>query len=365
MKKTTFLQHYLDVLSQQGHVPDSAQEACAKRLQRNEDEWIAFKEKRSNKFKKFFSKAEVPTGVYLWGGVGRGKSVLMDTFYSHLPLNRKIRIHFHEFMQSVHRELETLKGISDPLDEVARRVAAKYRMICFDEFHVSDIADAMILYRLLDALVKNGVGFIMTSNYKPDDLYPDGLHRDRILPAIELIKKICDVFNVDAGIDYRKRTLTAAQVYHTPNDEAAQKTLSKLFHDLAGSSEGASLHIGHRDIKAVAFAGRVAWFDFNALCATARSQTDYLELIGRFDALIVSDIPQMSAAMFSTARRFTWLIDVMYDHKIKLFISAQAPATELYTEGQMANEFFRTVSRLTEMQSQEYLEEEVIPVKSL
>ena len=159
MKKTTFIQHYLDILGQQGHVPDSAQEACAKRLQRNEDEWVAFKEKRSNKFKKFFSKAEVPTGVYLWGGVGRGKSVLMDTFYNHLPLNRKIRIHFHEFMQSVHRELETLKGTSDPLEEVARRVAAKYRMICFDEFHVSDIADAMILYRLLDALVKNGVGF--------------------------------------------------------------------------------------------------------------------------------------------------------------------------------------------------------------
>lgn len=365
MKKVSFLQHYNDILGQQGYFPDTAQEACAKRLQRNEDDWVDFKERRSTKLKKFFSKAEVPTGVYLWGGVGRGKSVLMDTFYSHVPLVRKIRIHFHEFMQSVHRELETLKGTSDPLDEVARRVALKYRLICFDEFHVSDIADAMILHRLLDALVKNGVGFIMTSNYKPDDLYPDGLHRDRVLPAIDLIKRICDVFNVDAGIDYRKRTLTSAQVYLTPNDVAAEEKLKKLFHDLAGKSEGTSLHIGHRDIKAVAFAGRVAWFDFNALCATARSQTDYLELIGLFDTMIVSDIPQMSSAMFSIARRFTWLIDVMYDHKIKLFVSAQTPAAELYTEGQMANEFFRTVSRLTEMQSQEYLEEAVIPVKSL
>ena len=244
-------------------------------------------------------------------------------------------------------------------------MAAKYRLICFDEFHVSDIADAMILHRLLDALVKNGVGFIMTSNYKPDDLYPDGLHRDRILPAIELIKKICDVLNVDAGIDYRKRTLTAAQVYHTPNDASAHQELQALFAELAGVSEGHSLHIGHRDLKVVAYAKRVVWFDFNALCATTRSQNDYLELITQFDTFIVSDIPQMSPAMFSTARRFTWLIDVMYDHRVKLFVSARVPATELYEEGQMANEFARTVSRLLEMQSKEYLDEEILAVKVL
>ena len=365
MKRETFLQQYLDTLARQGHTPDSAQDAAAKRLQRNEDEWLEYKAKRSNKFVKFFSKAEVPTGVYFWGGVGRGKSVLMDTYYAHVPLARKIRIHFHEFMHSVHRELETLKGTSDPLDEVAKRVAAKYRLICFDEFHVSDIADAMILHRLLDALVKNGVGFIMTSNYKPDDLYPDGLHRDRILPAIELIKKICDVLNVDAGIDYRKRTLTAAQVYHTPNDASAHQELQALFAELAGVSEGHSLHIGHRDLKVVAYAKRVVWFDFNALCATTRSQNDYLELITQFDTFIVSDIPQMSPAMFSTARRFTWLIDVMYDHRVKLFVSARVPATELYEEGQMANEFARTVSRLLEMQSKEYLDEEILAVKVL
>lgn len=367
MKKNTFLQTYLDILSSQGYTPDSAQEACAKRLQRNEDEWVEFKDKRSNKFKRFFSKAEVPTGLYLWGGVGRGKSVLMDTFYAHVPLKRKIRIHFHEFMQSVHRELESLKGMSDPLDEVAKRVAVKYRLICFDEFHVSDIADAMILHRLLIALVANGVGFIMTSNYKPDDLYPDGLHRDRVLPAIELIKRICDVMNVDAGIDYRRRTLTQAQVYHSPNDAAAQASLTVLFKELAGVSEGKVVHINHRDLSAIAYSfdKRVAWFDFNALCATARSQNDYLDLIGSFDTFIVSDVPQMTAAMFSAARRFTWLIDVMYDHKIKLFVSAQTPAELLYTEGQMANEFFRTVSRLTEMQSQEYLAEDALAVKAL
>ena len=365
MKKSRFLDHYLAALAQQGYAPDSAQLAAAHRLQKCEDEWAEFKAKASNKFLKFFTKAEIPTGVYLWGGVGRGKSVLMDTFYNHIDLKRKIRIHFHEFMQSVHRELEQLKGTSDPLDEVAKRVAERYRLICFDEFHVSDIADAMILHRLLNGLVKHGVGFIMTSNYKPDDLYPNGLHRDRVLPAIELIKHITDVFNVDAGIDYRQRTLTQATVYHTPNDSAADEKLKTIFHDLAGASQGHSIHINHRDIKARAFAGRVAWFDYDALCGTARSQNDYLELIKQFDTIMVSNVPELSPAMFSSARRFTWLIDVMYDHKTKVFISAATVPEALYTEGQMANEFFRTVSRLTEMQSQEYLEEPVLEVKSL
>lgn len=365
MKKTRFIDHYLSTMSQQGHTPDSAQSAAANRLQKCEDEWAEFKSKASNKFLKFFTKAEIPTGVYLWGGVGRGKSVLMDTFYNHINIRRKIRIHFHEFMHSVHRELEQLKGMSDPLDEVAKRVAERYRLICFDEFHVSDIADAMILHRLLNGLVKHGVGFIMTSNYKPDDLYPNGLHRDRMLPAIELIKHITDVFNVDSGIDYRRRTLTQATVYHTPNDEAADQKIGQLFRELAGQSEGATLHINHRDIKAVAYGGKVAWFDFNTLCGSARSQNDYLELIARFETIVLANVPQLSPAMFSAARRFTWLIDVMYDHKTKLFVSAATTPERLYTEGQMANEFFRTVSRLTEMQSQEYLAEEVISVKAL
>ena len=307
----------------------------------------------------------IPKGVYFWGGVGRGKSLLMDTYYEHIPVVRKIRIHFHEFMHGVHRELETLKGQSDPLDEVAKRVAERYRLICFDEFHVSDIADAMILHRLLDGLVKHGVGFVMTSNYKPDDLYPNGLHRDRILPAIELIKRINDVVNVDAGIDYRRRTLTQAVTYYTPNDDAAEEALANLYHKLTPHSEGHSIHINHREIQARAYAGSVAWFDFNSLCGTARSQNDYLDLIRVFDTILLSNVPVMSPAMASQARRFTWLIDVMYDHNVKLFVSAQAPAEQLYTEGQMANEFFRTVSRLVEMQSKEYLERDVIAVKNL
>lgn len=365
MGNSTFLQTYLNTLAQHGYTPDHAQEAAARRLQQCEDDWAAFKAKRQNKLTRLFGKPAIPKGVYFWGGVGRGKSLLMDTYYDHSPVVRKIRIHFHEFMHSVHKELEALKGQSDPLDEVARRVAERYRLICFDEFHVSDIADAMILYRLLSGLVKHGVGFVMTSNYKPDDLYPDGLHRNRILPAIALLKEITDVVNVDAGIDYRRRTLTQAQTYYTPNDDAADAALAALYHQLAPHSEGSSVHINQREITARAFAGKVAWFDFNSLCGTARSQTDYLELIRLFDTVLLSNVPVMSAGMASQARRFTWLVDVMYDHNVKLFISAQAPAEQLYTEGQKANEFFRTVSRLTEMQSKEYLEREVMAVKAL
>ena len=365
MSKSTFLQTYLNTLAQHGYTPDFAQEAAAKRLQQCEDDWTEFKAKRSSKLARFFSKPQIPKGVYFWGGVGRGKSMLMDTYYDQSPVQRKIRIHFHEFMHGVHRELETLKGQSDPLEEVAKRVAERYRLICFDEFHVSDIADAMILHRLLDGLVRNGVGFVMTSNYKPDDLYPNGLHRDRILPAIDLIKRVTDVVNVDAGIDYRRRTLTQAQTYYPPNDAAAEQALCALFDRLCTHNEGQALHINHREIAVKAYAGSVAWFDFNALCGTARSQTDYLELIRLFDTILISDIPVMGPELASTARRFTWLIDVMYDHNIKLFVSAQADAEALYTEGQMVNEFFRTVSRLVEMQSKEYLERDVIEVKDL
>ena len=365
MNNSTFLQTYLNALAEHGYTPDYAQEAAAKRLQQNEDDWNAYKAKRANKLTRFFSKPQIPKGVYFWGGVGRGKSMLMDTYYEHSPVERKIRIHFHEFMHGVHRELESLKGQSDPLEEVAKRVAERYRLICFDEFHISDIADAMILYRLLDGLVRNGVGFIMTSNYQPDDLYPNGLHRDRILPAIDLIKRVTDVINVDAGIDYRRRTLTQAKTYYTPNDESADRALHDLFYQLSTHNEGHGLHINHREISAKAYAGSVAWFEFHEWCGTARSQTDYLELIRLFDTILISNIPVMGPELASTARRFTWLIDVLYDHRIKLFVSAEAQAEALYTEGQMANEFFRTVSRLVEMQSNEYLESDVVEVKDL
>ncbi|WP_027801374.1 cell division protein ZapE [Paraburkholderia dilworthii] len=350
-------EYYEKELQTRGYQSDPAQRAAVDRLQRCYEEWVEYKSRRSNAFKKLINRPDPPRGVYMWGGVGRGKSFLMDSFYMIVPVQRKTRLHFHEFMREVHRELEELKGQADPLDELARRIAKRYRLICFDEFHVSDIADAMILYRLLDKLFENGVQFVMTSNYDPDTLYPDGLHRDRMLPAIELIKEKLDVINVDAGIDYRQRTLAQVEVYHTPLGAAADKALRDAFARLAAvPDESPILHIEKRELKALRKADGVVWFDFATLCGGPRSQNDYLELASRFHAVILSAVPQMSARMASEARRFTWLIDVFYDHKVKLLMSAAVPPEQLYVDGPMANEFTRTVSRIVEMRSKEYLD---------
>ncbi|GBH27737.1 cell division protein ZapE [Burkholderia vietnamiensis] len=350
-------EYYTRELSTRGYQSDPAQRAAVDRLQRCFDEWVEYKGRRSNAFKKLINRPDLPRGVYMWGGVGRGKSFLMDSFYAVVPVQRKTRLHFHEFMREVHRELEELKGQADPLDELARRIAKRYRLICFDEFHVSDIADAMILYRLLDRLFDNGVRFVMTSNYDPDDLYPAGLHRDRMLPAIALIKQKLDVLNVDAGVDYRQRTRAQGQMYHTPLGADADRELRRAFAKLAAvPDESPILHIEKRELKALRKADGVVWFDFATLCGGPRSQNDYLELASRFHAIVLSEVPQMSPRMASEARRFTWLIDVLYDHKVKLLMSAAVPAEQLYVEGPMANEFARTVSRIVEMQSKEYLE---------
>jgi len=288
--------------------------------------------------------------------VGRGKSFLMDCFFAAVPVLRKTRLHFHEFMRGVHHELDQLKGVADPLDEVARRIASRYRLICFDEFHVSDIADAMILHRLLDRLFALRVGFVMTSNYPPDALYPDGLHRDRILPAIELLKRELDVVRVDAGVDYRQRTMERIETYLVPSGASAEEKLEAAFDELAETEdEDPVLTIEARQIRARRRAGSVVWFDFAVLCGGPRSQMDYLELVARFNTLILSNVPRMSAGQSSEARRFTWLVDILYDHGIKLIASAEVAPEALYTSGSLAQEFVRTASRLTEMQSRQYL----------
>lgn len=350
-------QFYEQSLSQRGYQPDEAQLRAIERLQRAYEEWVAYKAQRASTFKRLISRPAVPRGVYMWGGVGRGKSFLMDSFYSVVPVVRKTRLHFHEFMRDVHRQLDELKGIADPLDEVAKRIAKKYRLICFDEFHVSDIADAMILYNLLKGLFDHGVSFVMTSNYEPGTLYPDGLHRDRMLPTIALLKEKLDVMNIDAGIDYRKRVLEQVKVYHTPLNAKTDEELRSAFAAVAeATDEDPRVHIEAREIRALRRAGSAIWFDFATLCGGPRSQNDYLELASRFQTVILSGIPRMSAAMSSEARRFTWLIDVFYDHKVKLIMSAAVEPDELYTVGTLSNEFHRTVSRIIEMQSKEYLD---------
>jgi cell division protein ZapE len=236
-------------------------------------------------------------------------------------------------------------------------MAKRYRLICFDEFHVADITDAMILHRLLNALFENGVGFVTTSNFKPDDLYPGGLHRDRILPAIALLNAKLEVLSVDNGTDYRRRTLEDAQLYHVPNGPEADAAMTTTFNALAEQhDENPVLHIESREIPARRKAGGVVWFDFKALCGGPRSQNDYLEIASRFHTVFLSDVPHMPVRMASEARRFTWLVDVLYDRRVKLIMSAEVEPEALYTDGPMAHEFPRTVSRLTEMQSKEFLD---------
>ena len=349
-------QTYEAELTARGYTADPAQLRAVDALERCALEWSAFKEKRSNALKKLINRPDIPRGVYMFGGVGRGKSFLMDCFYNAVPLKRKTRLHFHEFMREVHRELADMQGTVNPLDELAKRMAKRFRLICFDEFHVADITDAMILHRLLSALFDNGVGFVTTSNFRPSDLYPGGMHRDRILPAIKLLNDQLDVLSVDNGTDYRKRTLEAVELYHVPNGPVVDKAMEAAFNALAEShDEDPVLHIEARQIHARRKAGGVVWFDFKSLCGGPRSQNDYLEIASRFHTVFLSDVPHMPVRMASEARRFTWLVDVLYDRRVKLLMSAEVAPPDLYTEGPMSHEFPRTVSRLHEMQSQEFL----------
>jgi len=343
-------------LTQRGYRSDPAQLRAVEALERCAAEWTQFKQRRSNAFKKLINRPEVPRGVYMFGGVGRGKSFLMDCFYNAVPLRRKTRLHFHEFMREVHRELADMQGTVNPLEVLGQRMSKRYRLLCFDEFHVADVTDAMILHRLLDSMARNGVGMVTTSNFHPDGLYPDGLHRDRILPAIELLKKTMEVINVDNGTDYRRRTLEQVQLYHCPLGSQADLAMAAAFDRLAEChDEDPVLHIEARNIQAIRKAGGVVWFDFRTLCGGPRSQNDYLELATQFHTVLLSNVPYMPVNMASQARRFTWLVDVLYDRRVKLIMSAAVPADALYTEGPLAHEFPRTVSRLNEMQSAEFL----------
>ncbi|WKB53694.1 cell division protein ZapE [Eleftheria terrae] len=352
----TVTELYEQTLKERGYRSDPAQLRAIEALQRCYDEWVDYKARRSNALTKLLRRPPLPRGVYMFGGVGRGKSFLMDCFFNAVPVQRKTRLHFHEFMREVHRELAELKGMADPLDELGRRIARRHRLICFDEFHVADVTDAMILHRLLQALFDNRVSIITTSNFHPDELYPNGLHRDRILPAIELLKDKLEVINVDNGTDYRRRTLEQVQLYHTPLGIEADTQMQQAFERLAEArDEDPLLHIEHREIRARRRAGGVVWFDFQTLCGGPRSQNDYLELATQFHTLLLSNVPRMSPRLASEARRFTWLVDVLYDRRVKLMLSAEVPPEQLYTDGPLAHEFPRTVSRLHEMQSTEFL----------
>ncbi len=366
------LQTLNKLCSDRGITLDAAQQRAAERLAQLNDELSAFKNKRASLIGRVFARPDVPKGVYFFGGVGRGKSFLMDAFYDATKVRRKVRVHFHAFMRNVHAELRTLKHEADPLVVVAERLAERYRLICFDEFHVSDIADAMILGRLLSNCFENGIVFVMTSNYAPDRLYPEGLQRQNFLPTIALIKDNMDVVEVDSGIDYRRRTLEQDHVYHAPLNADTDARLAATFTRLATGklSPGKSITIYGREIALRKHADGVIWFDFAALCETPRSQNDYLELAQDHHTLILSNVPMLGTKDSNVIRRFTLLVDVLYDHRVKLIMSAAASLADISRVDEsvtdsdtrrVLSEFARTTSRLTEMQSSEYMSEAHLP----
>jgi cell division protein ZapE len=346
---------YEQSLARRGFLADASQRRAVERLQQLFEEWSAYKKRRDSALKRLLVKPPLPKGVYLWGPVGRGKSFLMDSFYLCVPLVRKRRVHFHHFMREIHRSLDELRGTEDPITKVAASAARRYRLLCFDEFHVSDIGDAMILGRFLQEVMERGVVFCMTSNYPPDGLYANGLQRNRFLPAIELLKSRLDVIEVDNGTDYRRLKMERMRVYHL-NDEAA---LERIFVELKDvEEERHPLDVEKRPIAYRKRAGGLVWFDFQALCGGPRSYADYVDLARRFHTVMLSGVPRLSPKYADAARRFTWLVDVFYDDRIKLIVSAEAPPEGLFPAGENSAEFQRAVSRLHEMQSVAYLQSE-------
>jgi len=349
---------YAQSLARRGFVSDASQSSAVEHLQRLFEEWTQYKARRNSALKRMLVKPPPPKGVYLWGAVGRGKSFLMDSFYLCVPLVRKRRVHFHHFMREIHREMNELKGAEDPIAAVAERTARRYRLVCFDEFHVADIADAMILGRYLEKVMDLGVQFVMTSNYHPDQLYPHGLQRERFLPAIAFLKARLDVVNVDGGTDYRRLKMERLKVYHV--GAGGDAALARIFAELKDVEEETHpLDVEGREIPYRKRAGGLVWFDFGALCGGPRSYADYVDLAKRFHTVVLAGVPKMSPRNADAARRFTWLVDVFYDDRVKLVIAAEAEPDELFVDGGDAKtagaEFARTASRLTEMQSADYL----------
>jgi len=361
------LELYQEALRKRGFEPDDSQYAAVLRLQRLYEQWSDYKRKRSTALRRLVVRPPLPRGVYLWGAVGRGKTFLMDSFYRCLPLVRRRRVHFHHFMRDVHRALDELKGTPDPLDALAERISKRYRLICFDEIALSDVADAMILGRLLTKTLDRGVVYCMTSNYHPDELYKGGLKREDFLPTIALIQERLDVIRVDGGADYRRRALQQVKVYHTPSGQEADTALLEAFRKIAEvEEESHELDVEGRVLPYRHRAGGVVWFEFGVICGWGRSQNDYLDLAKRFHTIIVSNVPRMGLERADEARRFTLLVDVLYDQRVNLFLSAATAPELLLTRDRGTNDaqlkammfqFERTVSRIAEMQTREYLEQ--------
>jgi cell division protein ZapE len=302
-------------------------------------------------------KRESPRGLYIWGGVGRGKTHLMDMFYESIEGRLRLRLHFHRFMQKIHASLTRYSGTKNPLKKVAADVAKNTEVLCFDDFFVEEIGDAMLLGELLKELFARGVCLVITSNIAPENLYENGLQRARFMPAIRLLQKHCRELRMDFGPDYRLQTLKNNKLYHCPADKAADRNMQREFMMLAPEkgSRGEIIEVEGRELWTRQRADDVVWFNFSDLCGGPRNQNDYIHLALEFHAILLSNVPQMTAEQDSAAKRFIYLIDVLYDHRVKLIVSAANPPHELYQGTQLRDTFVRTSSRLIEMQSMEYL----------
>jgi cell division protein ZapE len=371
MIKLPPLDKYKQDLTRDDFLFDAAQENAVIHLQRLYDDLknkplaVSGFKKVLNRWKKVYKKQEVEPikGLYFWGGVGRGKTYLVDTFYDSLPFTNKTRVHFHRFMHRVHQELKTLSGQSDPLKIIAKKFADETQIICFDEFFVSDITDAMILGTLFEELFAYNVTLVATSNIIPDDLYRNGLQRERFLPAIKLINKHTLIVNVDSGVDYRLRTLEQAEIFHYPLDEQANENLKHYFKQLSTDEgkAGQSIEIHNRPLETILVSDGVVYFDFSVLCESARSQGDYMEISQLYHTVLMANVKEMGPDSDDTTRRFIALVDEFYERNVKLIMSAELPLEDLYSGGRLAFEFKRCLSRLQEMQSHDYLASEHLP----
>lgn len=378
MQSVTPTSQYLKALNEGSHQPDDVQKEAVSRLEIIYQELINSTPPAPRtsglmaRVGKLWGKREdtkhTPVrGLYMWGGVGRGKTWLMDLFYQSLPGERKQRLHFHRFMLRVHEELTALQGQTDPLEIIADRFKAETDVLCFDEFFVSDITDAMLLGGLMKALFARGITLVATSNIPPDELYRNGLQRARFLPAIDAIKQHCDVMNVDAGVDYRLRTLTQAHLWLSPLNDETRAQMDKLWLALAGAKRENSptLEINHRPLATMGVENQTLAVSFTTLCVDARSQHDYIALSRLFHTVMLFDVPVMTRLMESEARRFIALVDEFYERHVKLVVSAEVPLYEIYQGDRLKFEFQRCLSRLQEMQSEEYLKREHLAGQNL
>lgn len=344
-------------IEQRQFQPDSAQDAALERLDNLHQRLVTTPPFKPGLFDKLLKRKPEPVrGLYLWGGVGRGKTYLMDLFFNALPIKEKQRLHFHRFMQQIHHNLQTLPKSPDPLLIVAKSLAKEMRVLCLDELHVHDIGDAMLLGRLLEALFSNGVTLVTTSNIPADQLYKNGLQRERFLPAIEQLKHHTEAFHLDNGTDYRTQLLEKTGVYHLSDGDGSDAAFKEYFLALTPESnlKSAGLTINNRLIATRAEAEDVVWFSFKELCETTRSAPDYLEISRLYHTVLISDIPAMSEAVDDAAQRFIHLIDALYDHNVNIIISAAVPLGQLYHGRRHQFAFQRTISRLQEMSSSRY-----------